>query len=80
MSAVAYIDARLIDPASGLDASGALLTEDGRIAGLGPDLFNDGVPDGTTVVDCAGRVLCPGLIDMRVFVGEPGAEHKETLA
>jgi dihydroorotase len=84
MSATAYINARLIDPASGLDAPGALLSKDGRIVDLGTDLFpgrlGDDVPDGTAVVDCAGRVLCPGLIDMRVFVGEPGAEHKETLA
>ena len=80
MSAVAYINARLIDPASGLDDAGGLLTQDGRIVGLGADIFKDGVPEGAEVVDCGGRVLCPGLIDMRVFVGEPGAEHKETLA
>ncbi|MDP7545902.1 MAG: dihydroorotase, partial [Alphaproteobacteria bacterium] len=80
MSATAYVNARLIDPASSLDSPGALLTEGGQIAGLGADLFPSGPPDGAEVVDCAGRVLCPGLIDMRVFVGEPGAEHKETLA
>lgn len=80
MSTAAYINARLIDPASGLDSPGALLTQDGQIIDLGPDLFRNGVPDGMAVVDCGGRVLCPGLIDMRVFVGEPGAEHKETLA
>ncbi|MBT3536288.1 MAG: dihydroorotase, partial [Rhodospirillaceae bacterium] len=80
MSLVAYINARLIDPASGLDCTGGLSTEGGRITELGADLFADGVPDGMEVVDCGGRVLCPGLIDMRVFVGEPGAEHKETLA
>ncbi len=80
MSTIAYINARLIDPASGLDSPGALLTLDGQIADLGAGLFQAGVPDGIDVVDCGGRVLCPGLIDMRVFVGEPGAEHKETLA
>jgi len=80
VNATAYINARLIDPASGLDSLGALLTNDGQIADLGPGLFAGGVPDGVEAVDCGGRVLCPGLIDMRVFVGEPGAEHKETLA
>lgn len=77
MNAAAYTNARLIDPASGLDTTGALVMEDGLIVELGSDIE---VPDGAEVVDCGGRVLCPGLIDMRVFVGEPGAEHKETLA
>ncbi|MFP6695652.1 MAG: dihydroorotase [Alphaproteobacteria bacterium] len=77
MNTAAYTNARLIDPASGLDTTGALVMEDGLIVELGPDIE---VPDGAEVVDCGGRVLCPGLIDMRVFVGEPGAEHKETLA
>lgn len=78
---VAYLNARLVDPESGLDQPGALLTEGDTIAELGPRLFAGGdVPANAEVVDCSGRVLCPGLIDMRVFVGEPGAEHKETLA
>ena len=78
---VAYLNARLVDPESGLDVSGALLTEGDAIADLGPRLFNGGdVPADSAVIDCRGRVLCPGLVDMRVFVGEPGFEHKETLA
>ena len=77
---VAYLNARLIDPESGLEAKGALLSEGGEIAELGPGLFADGVPEGIAVVECAGRVLAPGLIDARVFVGEPGSEHRETLA
>jgi len=76
---VAYLNARLIDPGSGLDAPGALLSKGGTIADVGPRLFNDGVPQDMATVDCGGRVLCPGLVDMRVFIGEPGAEHKETL-
>ena len=39
-----------------------------------------GVPEGTEVVDCDGRVVAPGLVDMRAFIGEPGAEYRETLA
>jgi dihydroorotase len=77
---VAYINARLLDPASGLDRAGGLLTEDGRIAALGPDLFAEGVPDGVAVVDCQGDCLAPGLVDMRVHLREPGEEHKETVA
>ena len=76
----AYINTRLLDPATGLDAKGALLTEGGTIAELGPGLFADGVPEGIETLDCAGHALCPGLIDMRAFLGEPGVRHKETLA
>lgn len=76
---VAYVNARLLDPASGLDAPGALLTEGNRIADLGPNLFAEGTPEGAAVVDCEGLCLGPGLIDMRVQLREPGEEHKETI-
>ena len=77
---VAYINARLLDPESGLDTAGALLTEGPRIADLGPRLFAEGLPEGIEVVDCGGRCLAPGLIDLRVALREPGEEHKETIA
>jgi dihydroorotase len=75
----ALINARLLDPASGLDAKGALLAASGRIAELGPDLFAEGVPEGVTVIDCGGQCLAPGLVDLRVQLREPGEEHKETI-
>ena len=77
---IAFINARIVDPDSGYDGPGALLAENGKIADIGPRLFNDGKPANAEIVDCAGRALAPGLIDMRVFTGEPGAEHRETLA
>lgn len=77
---IAYINARLIDPMSELDAMGSLITFGAEIQAVGPNLFPDGVPHNFKVVDCGGAVLCPGLIDLRVFVGEPGAESNETLA
>ena len=80
MSRTAYINARLLDPKSELDAIGALLTEGTRIADVGPDLIAEGVPEGIETVDCAGRCLAPGLIDMHVHLREPGHEHKETIA
>ncbi|PPR21895.1 MAG: Dihydroorotase, partial [Alphaproteobacteria bacterium MarineAlpha10_Bin1] len=73
----AYINARLLDAESGLDAKGALLTEGKYIADLGEGLFADGVPEGIEVVDCAGHCLSPGLVDMHVHLREPGHEHKE---
>ncbi len=81
---VAYINARLLDPASGLDSVGALLSEGEIIADFGPKLFADGIPDGIPggiqVIDCAGLCLCPGLVDMRVQLREPGYEHQGTIA
>ena len=78
-SRVAYVNARLLDPASGLDGPGALLTEGPRIADFGPQLFNEGVPEGVTTIDCGGHCLAPGLVDLRVQLREPGEEHKETI-
>ena len=79
----AYLNARLLDPASGLDAPGGLLVEGEAIARVGRDLFREGktwrAPEGADAVDCQGLCLAPGLVDIRVFPGEPGNEHKETL-
>ncbi|HEV7345381.1 MAG TPA: dihydroorotase [Devosia sp.] len=70
--------ARVVDPASGTDTRGAVLVENGRISdvALGAPV---GVPDGAEVIDATGLILAPGLIDMRVFTGEPGKEYRETL-
>ena len=74
----AYINARLLDPASGLDTPGGLLVRDGCIADIGPHLRRN-APAGAAVIDCKGHVLAPGLVDCQVFTGEPGQEHRETL-
>ncbi len=76
---IAYVNARLLDPASGLDAMGGLLTDGEMIVDVGAGLFAGGVPSGVEVVDCRGACLAPGLVDMRVQLREPGEEHKETL-
>jgi len=75
----AFVNARLLDPASGLDARGALVIEKGRIADFGAHLFGDGAPGDLPAFDCGGQCLMPGLVDMRVQLGEPGEEHKETI-
>ena len=75
----AYINARLADPASAYDGPGELLTQDDLIVEAGARVFNGAYPEGCEIIDCGGQVLCPGLIDMKVFTGEPGAEYKETL-
>ncbi|MFZ4541392.1 MAG: dihydroorotase [Rickettsiales bacterium] len=76
---IAYTNARLIDPESGLDVKGGLLTEGSKIADFGEKLFNNGTPEGAEVVDCGGQVLCPGLLDIQVHFREPGQEYKETI-
>lgn len=75
-----FTNARLLDPASGLDALGGLLVEGNRIVDFGPNLYADSLPALADVIDCEGHCLSPGLVDMRVNIGEPGNEHKETIA
>lgn len=76
---LAFENARLLDPESGYDGPGALLVERGRIAAV----VRGGAPDSLSAdyrrIDARGAMLCPGLIDIRVKTGEPGAEPKETL-
>jgi dihydroorotase len=73
-------NARIIDPSRDLDLEGDLLIADGVIRDAKRGIGAAGVPEGTEVVDCRGKVATPGLIDMRAFVGEPGAEYRETFA
>jgi len=71
-------NARIVDPASGFDAVGALRVEGGRVAALAAGAA-PGVPEGAIRVDAKGLLLSPGLVDLRVFTGEPGREYRETL-
>lgn len=73
---VAYVNARLVDPESGLDEKGVLVTEGEKILDFGAKVK---APADAEIVDCKGNVLCPGLIDIQVHFREPGQEHKETL-
>ncbi|WP_298982233.1 dihydroorotase [uncultured Roseibium sp.] len=73
-------NARVIDPVRELDAPGSVIIADGTILAAGPEAANQGTPYGAEIIDCKGAIACPGLIDMCVSVGEPGAEHRETLA
>jgi len=76
---LALVNARLVDPASNRDETGGVLVEDGLIRELGPQVVRTGLPEGSEIVDCGGDLLCPGLIDMRVQLREPGEEHQETI-
>jgi dihydroorotase len=73
-------NARIIDPSRDLDTAGDVLIADGVVREAKRGIGAAGVPEGTEVVDCRGRIVAPGVIDMRAFIGEPGAGHRETLA
>jgi dihydroorotase len=73
-------NARIVDPSRELDFPGDLLIAEGVIRDAKRGIGAAGVPQGTEIVDCKGHIVAPGLVDMRAFVGEPGAEHRETLA
>ena len=78
MSVLALVNARLLDPASDYDGPGSLLIEKGRIVEVIRGTAGLNAP-GIEVLDLDGLCLAPGLIDIRVKTGEPGAEPKETL-
>lgn len=80
MSTTVLQNARIVDPSRGLDEIGTLIIDGDRIVASGADARNQGTPDGATVIDCKGKSVLPGLVDARVFIGEPGAEHRETIA
>ncbi len=77
---VRYVNARLFDPAQGLTTKGGIRVTNGIINSLGPSIDSKSKPPTEQLVDCKGKLLIPGLVDMRVFAGEPGFEYKETLA
>ena len=68
---------RVIDPSRGVDEPGDVLLVDGRVAACGGNI---GEPDGAQVLDCAGTIVSPGLIDVHCHLREPGREDVETVA
>jgi dihydroorotase len=73
-------NARILDPSRDLDFPGDLLIADGVIRDAKRGIGAAGVPEGAEIIDCRGKIVAPGLIDMRAFVGEPGAEGRESIA
>jgi dihydroorotase len=80
MNTTLFQNARIVDPSQNMDEHGAVLIRDGVVVACGSAVHNQGVPEGAEIVDCAGHVLIPGLVDTRVFIGEPGSEYRETIA
>ncbi len=80
MSITVFQNARIVDPSRNLDEVGTVIVDDAKIVAAGASAHNQGEPEGATIVDCTGKAMFPGLVDARVHVGEPGAEHRETIA
>ncbi|HTV67655.1 MAG TPA: dihydroorotase [Rhizobiaceae bacterium] len=80
MTVTVFTNARVVDPSRGIDERGSVIVDGETIAAAGAGAHNQGIPGGATVVDAGGKAIVPGLIDSRVFIGEPGGEHRETIA
>ncbi|TIQ53384.1 MAG: dihydroorotase [Mesorhizobium sp.] len=80
MITTVFSRARIVDPSRGIDEVGTVIVEGRKIVAAGKSALNQGAPQDATVIDCAGKAVIPGLIDARVFIGEPGGEHRETIA
>ena len=72
------INARIINPEAGTDTLGSILIEHGKISGIYTDNQNFDFKIQTTI-DCDGKCLAPGIIDIGVKIGEPGERHKESF-
>lgn len=75
MSDVLFKNARLIDPEAGTETLGDLFVQNGVISAV-PTAAQ---AKGATIVECHGKVLAPGIVDIGVKIGEPGERHKESF-
>jgi len=75
-----FINANIIDPYNSLNENGGLIVgEDGKIEGIGKKVNTNNIPSREKYIDLKGKYIFPGIVDMRVFVGEPGYEYKENF-
>ena len=75
-----FLNATIIDPKNSLDEIGGLIvSEEGKIEAVGKKVNKNNIPSREKFIDLSGKHIFPGLVDMRVFVGEPGYEYKENF-
>jgi len=75
-----FINANIIDPKNSLNEKGGLIiNEEGKIEAAGKKVNKNNIPSREKYIDVKGNYIFPGLVDMRVFVGEPGYEYKENF-
>ena len=75
-----FINANIIDPQNSINENGGLIvSEEGKIEAIGKKVNTNNLPSREKLIDLKGKYIFPGLVDMRVFVGEPGYEYKENF-
>ena len=75
-----FLNARIIDPSQGIDEIGGLIVDaNGKIKAVGKKVNKENIPSKSEKIDLKSKVLIPGIVDMKVFVGEPGFEYKENF-
>ena len=75
-----FINARIVDPSQSIDEAGGLIVDvNGKIKAVGKKVSKENIPTRSEAVDLKGKVLIPGIVDMKVFIGEPGFEYKENF-
>ena len=75
-----FINGNIVDPSNSLnEVGGLIINENGKIDGIGKKVNANNIPSREKYTDLKGKYIFPGLVDMRVFVGEPGFEYKENF-
>ena len=75
-----FLNAHIIDPKNSIDEIGGLIIdENGKIEAVGKKVNKNNIPSREKYIDLESKYLFPGIVDMRVFVGEPGYEYKENF-
>ena len=75
-----FLNAHIIDPKNLIDEIGGLIIdENGKIEAVGKKVNKNNIPSREKYIDLKSKYLFPGIVDMRVFVGEPGYEYKENF-
>jgi len=75
-----FLNANIIDPQNSLnEVGGLIIDENGLVEAIGKKVNKNNIPSREKVIDLQGKYIFPGIVDMRVFVGEPGYEYKENF-
>ena len=75
-----FLNANIVDPQNSIEEIGGLIIgEDGKIEAVGKKVNTNNIPSREKFTDLKGKYIFPGIVDMRVFVGEPGYEYKENF-
>ncbi len=75
-----FLNANIIDPKNSIEEVGGLIiNEQGKIEAVGKKVNKNNIPSREKYIDLKQKYIFPGLVDMRVFVGEPGYEYKENF-